>query len=367
MAKVELVNVSHSYDPPETPESERKWAVRDLSVVWEDGSANALLGPSGCGKTTLLNLISGLLPSPTKGQILIDGTDVTGLTPRERGIAQVFQFPVIYDSMNVFDNLAFPLRNEGTPEGEVRSKVREVAKILDLEEKLKIHSSRLNPADKQKISLGRGIIRESTAAVLLDEPLTVIDPKLKWGLRRKLREVQVSLQKTMIYVTHDQHEALTFADDVTVVRDGELVQKGSPKLLHDDPENPFIGYFIGSPGMNVLSCSLDDIGLNCGPFSIPVEDAELRGLLQDAQGNLELGVRPEFIEPHDCADDSGCVPFRISVVENTGAYRILTLTNGDVQIKARAPENFGPREGDTIGVHFPERGVKLFEDGHRLV
>jgi glycerol transport system ATP-binding protein len=364
MATVELVNVSHSYNPPGTPDSERTWAVKDLSIVWEDGSANALLGPSGCGKTTLLNIISGLLPTPTRGKVLIDGRDVTGMKPRERGIAQVFQFPVVYDSMNVYDNLAFPLRNEGRPKAEVDAKVHEVAGILGLEKMLRTHATRLNPADKQKISLGRGIVRESTAAVLLDEPLTVIDPKLKWGLRRQLREVQRALGKTMIYVTHDQHEALTFADDVTVVRGGVLVQKGSPKDLHDDPSSPFIGYFIGSPGMNVLSCTVDDSGLNCGPFSIPV-DAPIREHAASAVGELELGIRPEFVQPRHAPDDES-VAFTVSVIEDTGAYRILTLRQGDMRIKARAANDFAVQEGDEIGVHFPQSGIKFFAGGKRL-
>ncbi|NJB68556.1 glycerol transport system ATP-binding protein [Desulfobaculum xiamenense] len=365
MASVQFLNVSHSYDPPGTPDDQRTWAVRDLSVTWEDGSANALLGPSGCGKTTLLNLISGLLPAPTRGKVLVDGRDVTGLGARERGIAQVFQFPVVYDSMNVFDNLAFPLRNEGMAESAVRGRVMEVARILDLSDRLKVPAARLNPADKQKISLGRGIVRESTAAVLLDEPLTVIDPKLKWGLRRKLREVQRALGKTMIYVTHDQHEALTFADDVTVVRDGVLVQKGSPKDLHDDPAAPFIGYFIGSPGMNVLACTLDDAGLDCGAFTVPLSPG-LRGAASRATGALELGIRPEFVEAYPSAEEDS-IPFTVTVVEDTGAYRILTLVTGDARIKARVAENFAAGEGETVGVRFPQAGIKLFAGGRRLV
>lgn len=365
MATVELVNVSHSYNPPGTPDSERTWAVKDLSIVWEDGSANALLGPSGCGKTTLLNLISGLLPTPTKGKVLIDGRDVTGLKPRERGIAQVFQFPVVYDAMNVYDNLAFPLRNEGMAAAAVDAKVMEVAEILALTDKLKAHASSLNPAEKQKISLGRGIVRESTAAVLLDEPLTVIDPKLKWGLRRQLREVQKALGKTMIYVTHDQHEALTFADDVTVVRGGVLMQKGSPKELHDDPAAPFIGYFIGSPGMNVLTCTPGDACLVCGTFSVRV-GSELCARAASASGKLELGIRPEFVQPRKSVD-ADSIPFKVSVIEDTGAYRILTLIKGETRLKARAPNDFAVNEGEEIGVHFPEDGIKLFVDGKRLV
>ncbi|MGD8350493.1 MAG: ABC transporter ATP-binding protein, partial [Gammaproteobacteria bacterium] len=254
MAKIEFKQVRHAYPPP--PGQPPVYALKEVDQVWEDGGAYALLGPSGCGKTTLLNTISGLL-TPSEGSILFDDVDVTHLPTVQRQIAQVFQFPVVYDTMTVYDNLAFPLRNRGTAEDVVRKRVGEIADMLDLTDRLQQRAAGLTADGKQKISLGRGLVREDVNAILFDEPLTVIDPHLKWQLRSKLKELHQQIGVTMIYVTHDQVEALTFADRVVVMYDGAVVQVGTPVELFNRPNHTFVGYFIGSPGMNVLPCELD--------------------------------------------------------------------------------------------------------------
>ncbi|MEL7235316.1 MAG: ABC transporter ATP-binding protein, partial [Chloroflexota bacterium] len=200
MAKIELIDVAHSYSPGQ-------WAVKDINLTWEDGVASALLGPSGCGKTTLLKIISGLL-QPTQGRVLIDGQDVTGLDPRERNVAQVFQFPVVYETLTVYDNLAFPLRNRGVSPSTVKTRVNDVAEMLGLTDVLRKNANRLGAAEKQRISLGRGIVREDTTAVLFDEPLTVIDPHMKWHLRRQLKEVQHRLMLVMRHIDHGHLQAV---------------------------------------------------------------------------------------------------------------------------------------------------------------
>jgi glycerol transport system ATP-binding protein len=209
MARIDLVDLAHSYAGGDAdPET---FALKPISMTWRQGGAYALLGPSGCGKTTLLNLISGIV-APTRGEILFDGTDITPLSTQKRNIAQVFQFPVIYDTMTVGQNLAFPLKNRGVPRSEIGARVKEIARLLDLTPDLNRKATRLTADAKQKISLGRGLVRSDVAAVLFDEPLTVIDPELKWQLRSKLKALHRDLDLTMIYVTHDQTEALTFAD-----------------------------------------------------------------------------------------------------------------------------------------------------------
>src|SRR3979411_2290502 len=211
------------------PES---FALKPISMTWRQGGAYALLGPSGCGKTTLLNLISGIV-EPSRGQILFDGVDITPLSTQKRNIAQVFQFPVIYDTMTVGQNLAFPLKNRGVERSEILARVAEIAKLLDLTPYLERKATRLTADAKQKISLGRGLVRADVAAILFDEPLTVIDPALKWHLQPALTAVPRALDLTMIYVTHDQTEALTFADTVVVMHDGRVVQSGTPaELFH---------------------------------------------------------------------------------------------------------------------------------------
>src|SRR3982750_4201950 len=228
MARIDL-DLAHAYRPD--PQRDEDYALLPLKMTFEDGGAYALLGPSGCGKTTMLNIISGLLV-PSKGQVSFDGREVTHRTPQERNIAQVFQFPVIYDTMSVVDNLAFPLRNRRIPEAQIRKRVREVAEMLELGELLEQRAAGLSADVKQKISLGRGLVRSDVSAVLFDEPLTVIDPPLKRQLHRELR-------LTLIYVTHDQVEALTFAEQVIVMTQGKAVQTGTPDELFERPQHTF--------------------------------------------------------------------------------------------------------------------------------
>ena len=251
MSKITLKDLSHSYLDKQN--SNADWALRNINIDWKDGGAYALLGPSGCGKTTLLNIISGLL-NPTKGKVFFNDKDITLKTPVERNIAQVFQFPVIYDTMTVYNNLAFPLKNRGIPQNEIDKRVKEIAEMLELTKTLYNRASGLTADGKQKISLGRGLARSDVNVIMFDEPLTVIDPHLKWVLRSKLKELHQKINRTMIYVTHDQTEALTFADQVVVMHEGEIVQTGTPVELFEKPKHTFVGYFIGSPGMNIIPC-----------------------------------------------------------------------------------------------------------------
>jgi glycerol transport system ATP-binding protein len=261
-------------------------------MTWRQGGAYALLGPSGCGKTTLLNLISGIV-TPSRGKILFDGVDITPLSTQKRNIAQVFQFPVIYDTMTVGQNLAFPLKNRGVPKAEIDARVAEIAHLLDLTPYLSRKATRLTADAKQKISLGRGLVRSDVAAVLFDEPLTVIDPELKWQLRSKLKALHRDLDLTMIYVTHDQTEALTFADTVVVMHDGRVVQSGTPAELFDKPAHTFVGYFIGSPGMNIVPAEVRGREARIDGHAIAL-DRSYDGL--PAGARIEIGVRPEFVD-----------------------------------------------------------------------
>lgn len=354
MAKIELENIAHSYRAK--PTSDDDFALKKVQTVWEDGGAYALLGSSGCGKTTMLNIISGLL-TPSQGRVLFDGKDVTKLPPEKRNIAQVFQFPVLYDTMTVFDNLAFPLRNRKVDESEVRSRVHEIAEILDLSPYLNKRASGLAADAKQKISLGRGLVRKDVAAILFDEPLTVIDPHLKWQLRRKLKEIHHQFGLTLIYVTHDQTEAMTFADKIVIMYDGALMQIGSPDELFEDPAHTFVGYFIGSPGMNLLPCKVDgnQAVLDCG--SIPLDPAVAA---RAGQGEFQIGIRPLYLELADEPRD-GAVAGRIVSVEFEGSSRIVTVESGSSKLKVRVPEG-RPIPADSCWVVFPPRRTKLFCD-----
>ena len=288
MAEIRIDKLRHSYMA--NPQTDDDFALKRLSLTWQDGGAYALLGPSGCGKTTLLNLISGLL-MPTEGTILFNGRDVSRASPEERNIAQVFQFPVIYDTMTVYDNLAFPLRNRGVAEAEIKTRVSEIAEMLELTKTLNKRASGLTADGKQKISLGRGLVRSDVNVIMFDEPLTVIDPHLKWQLRSKLKELHLRTRRTMIYVTHDQTEALTFADQVVVMNQGEVVQTATPVELFEKPQHTFVGHFIGSPGMNVLPCEVRGGKAIFGGEVLSVGNGEAA----TGKGRTEIGVRPEFV------------------------------------------------------------------------
>ncbi|CAM3427245.1 Trehalose import ATP-binding protein SugC [Bordetella sputigena] len=331
MAAIEL-DLSHSYVPH--PARDEDYALLPLQYTFRDGGAYALLGPSGCGKTTLLNCISGLL-RPSAGTIRFDGRDVTGQTPQQRNIAQVFQFPVVYDTMTVAENLAFPLRNRGVPEDRVRERVGRIAEMLELSAVLDRRASGLAADAKQKISLGRGLVRSDVSAVLFDEPLTVIDPHLKWALRRKLKEIHQEFKLTLVYVTHDQTEALTFADQVVVMSRGKVMQVGSADDLFLRPAHAFVGHFIGSPGMNFLPARREGEGVRVGTRSLGQAPAELAGMLP-ATGAFTLGIRPEFTGL--CAPDTpGALPVSVTRVQDIGTYLLLTGTFEGHTLRARLP------------------------------
>ena len=312
MAQITLDQLAHSYLP--NPKTEEDFALKQIDHVWSDGGAYALLGPSGCGKTTLLNIISGLLV-PSKGRILFDGEDITHLQPEQRNIAQVFQFPVIYDTMTVAQNLAFPLANRHVPRDEIEKRVDEMIDILDLRDKANRKARGLTADEKQKISLGRGLVRHDVNAILFDEPLTVIDPHMKWQLRTKLKELHRQLGHTMIYVTHDQTEALTFADKVVVMYEGEVVQIGTPEELFEKPAHTFVGYFIGSPGMNIIPCSVSKKTAKVGSHSIKLN----RGY-NTMDGEVELGIRPEFVS---LSGGKTGIPLDVIAVEDIGRFKIV--------------------------------------------
>ena len=361
MARIDFDAIAHSYAPH--PRGPQDYALKPLHFAFEDGGAYALLGPSGCGKTTLLNIISGLL-QPSEGQVRFDGRDVTRLTPGQRNIAQVFQFPVIYDTMTVGENLAFPLRNRGVAAAQIRARTAEVAAMLDLEPLMGRRAAGLTADQKQKISLGRGLVREDVAAILFDEPLTVIDPHLKWLLRRKLKEVHTRFHHTLVYVTHDQNEALTFADKVVVMYEGEVVQLGTPQDLFERPMHRFVGYFIGSPGMNFLPCQLDGDGVRIEGTDAVLGEHWHKAASEVPNAKLELGVRPEFVGVTDRADATS-LPAEVERVEDLGTYKLVTARVGPHAIKAKLAEDAAVPGGAAYLSFRPARTL-LYADG-RLI
>jgi glycerol transport system ATP-binding protein len=352
MARIDLNHIRHSYSAKPTSESD--FALKEVNHSWDDGGAYALLGPSGCGKTTLLNIISGLL-KPTEGSIHFDGKDVTPLAPEQRNIAQVFQFPVVYDTMTVFENLAFPLRNRGLPEGDVRKRVEATLEMLGMTSISNRRARGFTADVKQKISLGRGVVRQDVNAILFDEPLTVIDPQMKWQLRSQLKSLHRQFGHTMIYVTHDQTEALTFADKVVVMFGGEIVQIGTPAELFERPSHTFVGYFIGSPGMNVIPARIEGSKVHAAGMVIEMSAP----LAAPAGANIELGIRPEFVT----VGTKGQAAV-IDKVEDIGRLKIVRARMDGNPIAAIVGE--GKEIPAEPRISFDPKGVNIYAGSWRL-
>jgi glycerol transport system ATP-binding protein len=352
MARIDCNHIRHAYAL--NPKSPKDYALKEVHHTFEDGGAYALLGPSGCGKTTLLNIISGLL-HPSHGELLFDGRDVTRLSTQERNIAQVFQFPVIYDTMTVYDNLAFPLRNRAVPEADVDRRVRETLEMTGLADMAKRRARGLTADQKQKISLGRGLVRHDVNAILFDEPLTVIDPHMKWVLRSQLKQLHKRFGYTMVYVTHDQTEALTFAEHVVVMYDGEVVQIGTPAELFERPKHTFVGYFIGSPGMNVMPVSVEGRSARLGSQTIELPGAPKLG---DA-GAIELGIRPEYVR----LGVSG-MPATVTKVEDIGRHKVVRASIEGCHIAVIVGEDAEiPAEPK---IAFDPQGINLYANSWRV-
>ncbi len=349
MAKITLSKLRHSYLP--NPKGPEDYALKEIDLDWHDGGAYALLGPSGCGKSTLLNIISGLL-TPSEGRILFDDRDVTDLPPDQRNIAQVFQFPVIYDTMTVRQNLAFPLENRGVEPGKIAERVAAIAEMLEVEPMLDTRAAHLSPDNKQKISMGRGLVRDDVNVVMFDEPLTVIDPHLKWKLRSKLKELHQRVKATMIYVTHDQTEALTFADQVVVMQEGEVVQIGTPVELFERPQHTFVGHFIGSPGMNILPATVEN-----GKALFHGQSVALEGAVIGDGGTTELGIRPEFIS----LSDNG-IAARVRKVSDVGRHAVIETMVGDTSVKA-VVDQADVEQGAEVHLAFRPDQTRLYRDG----
>jgi glycerol transport system ATP-binding protein len=279
--------------------------------------------------------------TPSQGGVKFDGQDVTQRTPQQRNIAQVFQFPVIYDTMTVAENLAFPLRNRKMPAAQIKQRVGAIADMLELGDQLNQRAANLAADAKQKISLGRGLVRPDVSAVLFDEPLTVIDPHLKWQLRRKLKQIHHELKLTLIYVTHDQVEALTFAEQVVVMTRGRAVQVGNAADLFERPSHTFVGHFIGSPGMNFLVGRSTGTAFEAAGVSLPLPSGT-----ELPSGEYKLGIRPEYVTLAD-AQAPGAMPMEVRQVQDVGTHVILSAMREGALVKARlAPDSMQPQSGD---------------------
>jgi multiple sugar transport system ATP-binding protein len=331
-------------------------AVQGSTFTVNDGDFFCLLGPSGCGKTTTLRMIAGL-ELPTSGRILLGGEDVSARRASQRDIAFVFQLFALYPHLKVDANIAYTLRCQGLPRAEVRERVREAARILRIEHLLGHSVSGLSSGDRQRVALGRAIVRRPLA-FLLDEPLGALDTEMRDVMCGELRALHDRLQATMVYVTHDQIEAMSMADTIALMNNGVVEQLGAPQEVYDRPASMFVADFIGWPPMNFVPFQgrlvPGDRSVRIGNAVVPVPEVR-EGV---AETELVLGARPEHVR----FSSAGAVRAEVRDVEYLGTTQIVTVaTDRDATLKARLPKDVVVRHGERLGLDFRPEKLSLFD------
>ncbi|MCR9125416.1 MAG: ABC transporter ATP-binding protein [Rhodobacteraceae bacterium] len=329
-------------------------AVQASSFTIEDGEFFMLLGPSGCGKTTTLRMIAGL-ELPTSGEIYIDGEEVGQKPASQRDIAFVFQMFALYPHMNVRRNISYPLVSQGMGRAEVKARVAEVARILGIEDILDRPVGGLSGGDRQRVALGRAIVRRPKA-FMMDEPLGALDAEFREHMSEELRALHDRMGATTVYVTHDQLEAMQMGDKIVVMNHGVVEQFGTPQDIYDKPATMFVADFIGAPAMNLMRF---DGEVAPGATSLLYDGAEVAvpRMREGRRGALALGVRPEHVHLDDAAPHRG----RIAAVEYLGTTQILTLETATGALKLRAPAAQVARVGETVGLRFNGRTLSVFD------
>jgi multiple sugar transport system ATP-binding protein len=356
MATVELKSVSKVYDGDVQ-------AVKEADITIQDKEFVVLVGPSGCGKTTTLRMVAGL-EEITSGELFIDGKIVNDVPPKDRDIAMVFQNYALYPHMSVYDNMAFGLRIRKFDKEEIQRRVDEAADILEIKELLERKPKALSGGQRQRVAVGRAIVRHPKV-FLFDEPLSNLDAKLRVQMRAEISSLHTRLQATMIYVTHDQIEAMTMGDKIVVMRNGVIQQIGDPLTLYNKPNNRFVAGFIGSPPMNFLQVEVkDEGGITIGDESVSLKvPAKQTSVLKPYVGKqVIMGVRPEDLAHKDKAKAGSTITASVSVIEPIGSKIDVFVAAGKHQLIASVPPDIEFHVGEDA--HFePDFGKVLFFDG----
>jgi ABC-type sugar transport system ATPase subunit len=339
--------------------------LKNISFEVRDGEFCILLGPSGCGKSTILRVIAGL-EKPSSGEILFGQEHVEHLPPRERDIAFVFQSYALYPHMTVFDNLAFSLKLGGEPAAQIAAKVKDAARLLQIEDLLGRRPSSLSGGQRQRVALGRAIVRQPKI-FLFDEPLSNIDAALRATMRIELARLHRSLGTTIVYVTHDQAEALTLGEKIIVLHQGNIQQIGTPSDIYHKPANTQVACFVGSPQMNLLEGILDESGsiFQCGSLRLDLAAVFRKSLPQLGGGSLALGVRAEDLQPAENTEQSW-IDGEVEIVEDLGSDQFVHLKCDSVELIARTGRDSSLRRGDRLGLNIAPGRLHIFKDGKRI-
>jgi len=334
-------------------------AVKDVTLEIPEKTFVGLLGPSGCGKTTTLRIIAGL-EKPSSGRVYFDNVDVTDWEASKRNVAMIFQFPALYPTLSVYENIALPLRASKISEQQIKAQILEVAEFLGIKDYLNLKVTKLDINLRQKIAIAKVMVRDPSIFIL-DEPLTVVDPKARVELRTKLKEIQLKLGKPMIYVSHDQSEVMTLSDKIAVMNQGEILQYDAPENLYNKPRNTFIGWFIGNPGMNFIDCELteefDRVYLTTrNGFKYDISYLSNVYDIARSYKRVIFGIRPEHITLSTKGIKAKCL-----YAEKFGNITILHIETYGEKVRAKIPQNTNVKIGDEIYIDFNKEKVTLFD------
>ena len=356
MPEVRLVDLHKEY-PGVT-------AVKKVTVTFATATVTCLLGPSGCGKTTMMRMIAGL-EAPTAGDIFFDDDRITGLPPHKRKIGMVFQYPVVYRNISVYRNIELPLIEAKLTESERKTRIQQVIDILGLNDSVDKEISQLDGGTRQKVAIARTVARQP-AVILFDEPITSVDAEAKVQLKRALKELTRQLRQTIIYVTHDQTEAMTLADQIALMQAGEIVQLDAPRKLYNRPADVFGGWFLGNPGMNFFDHRVEMLAGGWGLIS-PLFPGPLKITGLSGQDRITVGIRPEHVK-------LGCEPSNLAVCGKVrrkfivvGGYYLVSVELGGNIIKVKVDPTLGRRIENEVWVQCPLEWLTVFgPDGRRL-
>lgn len=349
MAKLEITNLNKTYTPKVIP-------VKNVNLTVEDGEFLTLLGPSGCGKSTILRLIAGL-EEPTRGQVLIGERNVTGVRPGDRNIAMVFQSYALYPHLTVYDNIASGLKLKKTPSQEIKQRVAEAASVLGLEDLMNRKPGQMSGGQRQRVALARALVRRPDV-FLLDEPLSNLDALLRERVRAEIKQLFAAQQVPVVYVTHDQTEAMTLSSKVAVLNKGDVQQLDAPERIYNNPANVFVAGFVGSPQMNLLTLLCQGRSAMLGNFRIPIPD------MQTPPKSIVLGIRPENVtlaEP----EDQNTIKGRIFLVENLGMHYLISVRvegseKEEIIVRALVPIH-QKWSGEEITLALPNESIHWFD------